>query len=390
MSGLHESAAPGTQADLPRNTILLGDARTRLRELSDASVDCVITSPPYFALRDYGEPDQLGLETCVDDWVHDLLKVCAEVKRVLKPTGGFWLNVGDSYSHHRREGAPKKSLLLGPSRLALALVADGWLLRNHIVWAKTNPMPSNVTDRLSNTHESIYFFTRERRYWFDLNAIREPHQNGRVHGRMGPASKRGERTGGGSGNAGGQSRSNRAEAGQIYPPPGVLPRRSDRTYDLNDGLGKLKAAGLVGHPLGKNPGDVWTMGTASFHGEHFATFPARLVERPLLSTCPERTCARCGRPWRRAGQFVHGRRLAVGALRADCGCFSTQAEGDAGEGKTWQPGVVLDPFCGTGTVALVAEQYQRDWVGIELSPAYAEMARKRLEAWREERRRAMS
>jgi site-specific DNA-methyltransferase (adenine-specific) len=339
---------------LPRNQILIGDARTRLAELPDASVDCVVTSPPYYALRDYGEQDQLGLEPTVKDWVRELVKVGAEIRRVLKPTGSFWLNVADSYSHHPREGAPKKSLLLGPQRLALALVADGWIMRNHIIWAKTNPMPSNVTDRLSCTHESLFLLTLENRYFFDLNAIRQPHKDRRVHGRARGGEEAGER---------------------VYPPVGVLPRRSARPGDINDGLGRMKTAGLVGHPLGGNPGDCWQLATAAFRGEHFATFPERLVERPILSTCPERTCLACGRPWLRARQFIHGRWLRVGSLQPDCGCRAG-----------WQPGVVLDVFLGSGTTALVAEQHRRDWVGVELSPKFAELAQARLAKWRKSKR----
>jgi DNA modification methylase len=328
---------------LPRNTLLIGDAYSRLTELPADSVDCVITSPPYFALRDYGRDGQLGLEASIDDWVHNLVQVSRELSRILKPTGGFWLNVGDSYSQHRREGARKKSLLLAPQRLALALAADGWIVRNHVIWAKTNPMPSNVTDRLSNTHESVYFFTREGRYFFDLNAIREPHKENRAHGRA--------RTG---------------EAA-IYPPPHSLPRRDGRNQDINTGLDKLKDAGVAGHPLGKNPGDVWPLGTASYQGEHFATFPAKLVERPLLATCPERVCVRCGVPWQHAKQAIHGRLLSVGPLKPVCDCRAGS-----------QPGVVLDPFMGAGTVALVAEQHRRHWVGIELNPEYAALAKRRL------------
>jgi DNA modification methylase len=340
-------------ATLPLGQILIGDAATRLAELPDASVDSVISSPPYFALRDYGEPGQIGLEPTVEDWVANLMAVTKQIRRVLKPTGSLWLNVADSYAHHPKEGAPKKSLLLGPQRLALALVADGWLLRNHVIWAKTNPMPSNVTDRLSCTHESIYFLTRQGRYFMDLNAIRRPHKDRRVHG------------------------SSDTNTDRIYPPVGVLPRRSARSGDINDGLGRMKAAGVVGHPLGGNPGDVWALATAAFRGEHFATFPKQLVERPLLTTCPERTCVACGTPWQRAKRHVHGRWLATGPLQPDCTCRAA-----------WRPGVVLDPFMGSGTVAIAAEQHHRDWVGIELSPTFASLAHRRLADWRATQRDA--
>jgi site-specific DNA-methyltransferase (adenine-specific) len=339
---------------LPRNQILIGDARTRLAELPEASVDCVVTSPPYYALRDYGEQDQLGLEPTVEDWVRELVGVGRQIKRVLKPTGSFWLNVADSYSHHPREGAPKKSLLLGPQRLALALVADGWIMRNHIIWAKTNPMPSNVTDRLSCTHESLYLLTLENRYFFDLHAIRQPHKDRQVHGKSGGDKEAGQR---------------------IYPPVGMLPRRDARPGNLNNGLEKLKAAGIVGHPLGGNPGDCWQLATAAFHGDHYAAFPGRLVERPILATCPERTCLACGQPWLRARQFIHGRWLRIGPLQPDCDCRAG-----------WQPGVVLDVFLGSGTTALVAEQHGREWLGIELNARYAELAQARLAKWRESKR----
>ncbi|PRY40522.1 DNA-methyltransferase [Umezawaea tangerina] len=335
-------------AGLPRNQLLIGDVRSRLKELPDDSVDCIVTSPPYFALRDYGHKDQLGLEPSVEGWVRDILAVASDLKRVLKPTGALWLNLGDSYAHHPREGAPKKSLLLGPSRVALGMVADGWLLRNHVVWAKTNPMPSNVTDRLSNTHETIYFFTKERRYFFDLGAIRQPHKSSPT-----TSGKRRGRDG-------------------VYPPRTALPQRAERTGDVNGGLARLKASGAIGHPLGKNPGDVWSLGTAALHADHFAPFPTSLVERALLSTCPERVCVFCGRGWQRAQQRIDGRLLRVGSLQRDCTCS-----------PIWQPGVVLDPFMGSGTTAITAETQGRDWVGIELNPDYAALAEQRLAKWRD-------
>ncbi|MFI0411806.1 DNA-methyltransferase [Actinomadura sp. 3N508] len=318
-----------------------------LAGLPASSVDCVITSPPYFALRDYGQPEQLGLEADIDAWVQNLLTIAAEVRRVLKAGGSFWLNLGDSYAHHPREGAAKKSLLMGPERLALAMLRAGWILRNRVVWAKTNPMPSNVTDRLSVTHESVFFFTKSARYFFDLNAIRVPHKDDRAH-------------------AGRHTKSDRS-----YPPKGVLPRRTDRGHNINSGLTKLGADDTPGHPLGKNPGDVWPIGTASYHGNHFATFPSKLVERPLLATCPARICEQCGQAWQRSKQRLHGRLLATGAWRPACAC-------NAG----WHPGIVLDPFFGAGTVALAAEMHERDWLGVELNPTYAELALGRLAAWR--------
>jgi len=337
-------------AALPRRQVLIGDARQRLAELPDASVDCVITSPPYFGLRDYAMDGQLGAEGHIDEWVKGLLDVARELARVLKPSGALWLNLGDGYSRHPREGAVKKSLLLGPERVALALTGEGWLLRNKVIWAKTNPMPASVGDRLSCGHEVIYFFTRAPRYYFDLHPIRVPAVTPPHHGRSSRAS--------------------------VYPPLESVPRNGHvPRVDLNRGLAALKAAGREHHPLGKNPGDVWAQASGHYRGAHFATFPVELVRRPLLATCPEQVCTACGTPWRRALQRLHGRRLATGPLRPACGCHSN-------DNAISQPGVVLDPFLGSGTVALAAEQHGRDWVGIELNPGYAALAERRIADFR--------
>lgn len=336
---------------LPRRQFLIGDAVARLQELPAAGVDCVVTSPPYFALRDYDSDGQVGAEATVDEWVEALVGVAQQLRRVLRPTGAVWLNIGDGYSRHPREGAAKKSLLLGPQRLALALQRDGWLVRNQIIWAKRNPMPSSVRDRLSCTHETILLLTAQHEYYFDLDAIRDiPRTPSRT-----------------------QPRAPHRVAPSVYPPPSAVPYTAGTPrIDLNQGLAALKASGQESHPLGRNPGDVWHLPTASYRGAHFATFPPQLIHRPILSSCPERVCARCGRPWRRAMQRRDGRLLATGSLRADCDC-----EAD------WKPGVVLDPFMGAGTVALVAEQLGRDWIGVELNPTYVELAKERLAAVRD-------
>jgi DNA modification methylase len=345
---------PPRLSELPRNTLLIGDVRTRLRELPDASVHCVITSPPYFALRDYAHTDQIGAEATIDAWADAIVAVCTELARVLRPDGALWLNLGDGYSRHPREGAARKSLLLGPQRVALRLTQSGWLLRNNIVWAKRNPLPSSATDRLTTTHEALYFLTRSARYNFDLNAIRELDPPGAPSRQSRP----------------------RRNGGNHYPPRGAVPGLNGATaprVDLNHGLAAMKTDGLERHPLGKNPGDVWWLTTANYKGAHFATFPLELIRRPLLATCPQRACARCGLAWRHATQVINGRKLAIGPLQPNCRC-------EAG----WRPGVVLDPFMGSGTVALAAEQYGRDWAGIELNPAYAALAEQRLREWRDQ------
>jgi len=326
----------------------------QLRELPTASVDCVVTSPPYYALRDYDVQGQIGLEANVDAWVDRLARVFDEVARVLKPTGVLWLNVADSYSSHPSLGAPTKGLLLAPERLLFALTSSGWLLRNRVIWAKPNPMPTSVADRLNAAHDFIYMLVRSPKYFFDLDAIREPHRSTRR-----PTTPK-----------------------EMSHPKWIGPLAGTRT-----GLDRLHQEGLPGHALGKNPGDVWSIATRSSRGAHYATFPEELVRRPILSSCPEAVCEACGVPRKRAvsttrigptaptpdGKLLRRypqRWIALhqrGPLLPSCTCGAPTA-----------PGVVLDPFFGTGTVGVVAEHFGRDWVGIELNPAYVDIAEKRI------------
>lgn len=303
----------------PRNTILIGDAATRLRELPASTVDTVVTSPPYFQLRNYGVRGQLGMEATVSGWVANLRGVFREIARVLVPTGSVFLNVGDSFSRHPRYGAPTKSLTLAPERLLVALHEDGWIVRNKLIWVKTNPLPSSVSDRFTLTYEPIYFLVRQERYFFDLDAVREPHRT--------------------------QASARRRDARTDKP---------DWAGTLAGTLGGLRA-GPGRHPLGKNPGDVWPIATKGFKGAHFATFPTELVRRPLLAGCPAVVCTNCGQ----------GRKARTGTLPCDCHAPARR-------------GLVLDPFFGTGTVGLVAQDLGRDWLGIELNPTFARMAQERL------------
>jgi DNA modification methylase len=328
---------------LPRNTILTGNARDVLAGLLPESVDCCITSPPYAnGLRDYGYPGQLGQEPTITEYVENLRDALRLVRRTLKDSGSLWLNLGDAYSKHPRHGAPRGGLLLAPQRLALALAADGWLLRNVICWAKPNPLPQSAADRLSPTHEVVLFATKTRRYFFDLDAIRVPHRS--AH-RAGTPRQR--------------------EDGRRY-------------QGNNTGLGRLKAAGRVGNRNGKNPGDVWTVATAADRLGHQATYPEALIERPLLATCPERICVQCDAAWTRPTRIRNvptseGMRHVreVGALRR-CDCFAPS-----------RPGVVLDPFMGTGTTGVVAERLRRDWLGVEVHPGFVTLAEQRLRMARE-------
>ncbi len=328
---------------LPVGQVLVGDACQQLSTLPDESIDTVITSPPYFRLRNYQAQGQIGLEEDIEQWVSELLLVFDGLKRVLKSSGSVWLNIGDTYSRHARFGADRKSLLLGPERLLLALTRRGWLVRNKVVWAKTNPLPASTRDRLSPTWEPLFLLTRSQHYFFDLDAVRVPPRSPRNRVR--------------------------ASGGKYASPNGRPGQWSGPHAGTNQGLLNLRGRGAVAHPLGKNPGDVWRLPTASFKGAHFATFPEALVEPPILATCPERVCATCGTPWWPSTAVRQVGQLAIkGALRKSCSCRE----------RAWQSGVVLDPFMGAGTTGVVAERLGRRWLGIELNPEYVALATARI------------
>jgi DNA modification methylase len=322
---------------VPRNQILVGDAARELRHLPDASVDMVLTSPPYFRLRDYQVDGQLGLEAHVSEWVSGLRAVADEVARVLVPTGSFWLNVADTYSTHDNQGAARKSLLLAPERLAVVLLTDGWTLRNKIVWAKPNPMPSSVRDRLACTWEALYVFVRQPAYFFDLDSIRAPHKT--------TARPR-------------RPRIVRSQKREVWRGP---------NGDDASGLATLHAKGIVGHPLGKNPGDVWQLSTSSFRGAHHATFPIALAERAIRTGCPEARCTDCRSPWKRQTIRTLGQVATRTALSATCACDADS-----------EPGLVLDPFFGAASTGVAAQGLGRDWLGVELNPDFAALGAERL------------
>lgn len=327
---------------LPVGQILVGDALSRLKGLPNDSIDTVVTSPPYFRLRNYDNPDQIGLEDTITEWVTNLVAIFDEIQRVLKPSGSVWLNLGDSYSRHARHGAPKKSLLLGPERLLVALSDRGWLVRNKVIWSKPNPMPASVRDRLSAKWEPVYLLTRSPTYFFDLHAIRIPPRQRTVR------------------------RSRVGSDGKYFQHDDSRPSWAGPHASGNAGLARMRAEGRSSHPAGKNPGDVWTIPTAAYKGAHFATFPEHLVERPLKATCPERVCTTCGAPWWPPNEVQHGSTPRL--LRKSCGCA----------GRSWEPGIVLDPFMGAGTTAVAAKKAGRRWIGIELNPTYAALATQRI------------
>ena len=325
-----------SQDNLLRNTILTGDALEQLRTIPDASIDSVVTSPPYFRLRDYASDGQLGLETHVDAWGDRLLTVLRECHRVLVSTGTLWLNLGDSYSTHHREGATRKSLLLAPERIVRALVSEGWILRNKIVWAKPNTVPTSVRDRFATKHEVIYLLTKSSSYYFDLDSLREPHTS-------------------------------RPPRPRRAPKPARRPSWLGPSSDGDSGLARLHAAGLRGHPLGKNPGDVWSIAVSRFRGAHFATYPEALARRMILAGSPRMRCSVCRKPWTRR-LVRNGPRTYRQPPRPTCSCDATA-----------EPGLVLDPFIGSGTTAIAAAKLGRDWLGVDINPDFVALASQRID-----------
>jgi len=320
--------------------VVQGGCLDVLRSMPDESVNCCITSPPYWGLRDYGVTGQLGLEKTPEEYVAKLVEIFREVRRVLRDDGTLWLNLGDSYfgsgkggnpegskwsgfmGNKKREAAamPKqievwaddksvdvykntykpKDLVGIPWRVAFALQADGWYLRQDIIWHKPNPMPESVTDRCTKAHEYIFLLSKNAKYYYDADSIRQPHQ---------------------------QNSLERYEYGHNAPA---------------DSTGMVSAASKTGafqsermgdhvNPLGVNRRSVWTVTTKPFKEAHFATFPEDLIEPCVLAGCPE-------------------------------------------------DGIIIDPFMGAGTTAVVAKKNHRQFIGVELNPAYIEMAVKRIDA----------
>jgi DNA modification methylase len=260
----------------------VGDARAVLAGMPGASADCIVTSPPYWGKRDYGVPGQYGHEDTPAAYVDTLRDVFREARRVLAGDGTCWLNLGDSYSAsgggatgmhaylgghittHRATGVQAKSLLGLPWRVAFALQADGWILRNAIVWHKPNAMPESVRDRLSCRHELVFLLVKSPAYWFDLDPIREPHKT--VDQREARAS-------------GGRAR---------LPGRGGSARPSKYGPGTPEVAGASRYGGLShgrGHPNGRNPGDVWQIPTRPYSGPHFAAYPVDLPLRCIAAGC---------------------------------------------------------------------------------------------------------
>jgi DNA modification methylase len=354
---------------------------------------------------------QVGLESTPDEYVNRLVEVFREVRRVLRDDGTLWLNLGDSYANaprgntdatvassnlaggggyqhdmarggvdkSRLPGVKQKDLLGIPWMVAFALRADGWYLRSDIIWAKPNPMPESVTDRPTKAHEYVFLLSKGPRYFYDADAIREEHTrlwDGSNGGSLGATDWNADAQACGGGR--------------------------------QDGKGTAS----LPNPAGRNKRSVWTVATQPFPGAHFAVFPPKLIEPCVLAGSAETACGVCGAPWERvvergpsswearkdAGHLASGYHADDGAVAS----FPNPDLADAPEGavtgglgwvaptKTvgWQPtcthhddtgtSTVLDPFCGAGTTGLVATRNNRSFIGIELNPDYAEMARQRI------------
>jgi len=275
------------------NQVFHGDALTKLRSFPAALVDTVVTSPPYYRQRDYSGEGQLGLEETPEAYIDNLVAVFGECRRVLKASGSLWLVLGDKYLDGR---------LLGlPWRVALALQAEGWILRSDIIWHKPNAMPSAVKTRPTTDHEYVFFLTASADYYYDADAIREPHVTFTEKSRM-----RGGR--------------------KHFFQPGGTPEQGKNEGNPNLHHGRWDQAF---HPKGRNKRTVWSIPLSKFRDAHFAVFPEPLVETCILAGCPEE-------------------------------------------------GVVLDPFLGSGTTAVVAKRLGRNYIGIDCVAEYCEMARRRL------------
>lgn len=339
--------------------------------LPPESVQTVVTSPPYYGLRDYGVEGQIGLEATPEEYIGKLVEVFRGIRKVLRPDGTVWLNLGDSYNGSGgaggdynegglKEGQPRypgrrvkglkpKDLIGIPWRVAFALQADGWYLRSDIIWHKPNAMPESVTDRPTKAHEYIFLLTKNPRYFYDAEAIREP------------ARKQGT--------------------------PGHLKSGSGLRHENHRSL-----AGATWDASGRNKRSVWTIPTQPFPEAHFATFPEKLVEPCILAGTSPHACPFCRAPWKRVVErtWVVHRREPAHDPRSPTKVDSTgwqparrptylweptcTCEGNDGSGKC----LVLDPFAGSGTTLLVAERLGRQAVGIEINPEYVEMAKRRL------------
>jgi len=377
----------------PWLTVYHGDARAVMAEMEPESVHCVVTSPPYWGLRDYGAPGQLGLEPTPEEYVDNIVAVFREVRRVLRSDGTVWLNLGDSYNNagsarngegldgrrrggqtdtvgykqrdtRRSLGVIKHKDLVGiPWRVAFALQADGWYLRSDIIWSKPNPMPESVTDRPTKAHEYLFLLSKSPRYYYDADAVRESSHTPQQYGAAAVVAS------------------------------GVRRGMEDPRLHHHGKETDWSA--------GRNLRSVWTIATAPYPGAHFATFPPKLVEPCIKAGTSEKgVCPACGAPWVRE---VEREGRSYRDIAKERGGQNGYAEAYRSRGKDpqglhhpghrgpnervvsttgWRlscshwpdytpvPAVILDPFAGSGTTGMVAQSLSRRAVLIDLSMDY--------------------
>ena len=319
--------------------LLCGDALEVLRTQDSGIADTCITSPPYFGLRSYGVDGQIGLEDTPEEYIARLVAVFSEVKRVLRDDGTLWLNIGDSYAGSGKGGQSEakrsdnwqpvyanqgdtyglkpKDLIGIPWMLAFALRADGWYLRQDIIWAKPNGMPESVTDRCTKSHEYIFLLSKSRQYYFDAEAIAEPIATASVKRYAQDIAH--------------QQGSDRVPGKTNGTMKAVLPRYGGNKYTATpDVFSRTKSGNAYDYRPLRNKRDVWAVCTTPYKGAHFATFPPELI-----------------RPCVRAGSRIGG--------------------------------IVLDPFLGSGTTGMVSLEEGRSVIGIDINPKYVEMAQERCD-----------
>ncbi len=390
-----------------QHSLYIGDAVSVLQELPDKSVHCCVTSPPYWGLRDYGVPGQIGFEPTPDEYVAKMVEVFREVRRALRDDGTLWLNLGDSYAgsgkgpeggvnkgmehrHLENKVKPFKSEFIKPKdlvgipwRVAFALRDDGWWLRSDIIWAKPNPMPESVTDRPTRSHEYIFLLTKSERYFYDHVAIQEKSVTGdlrRPYGSEGAWQLDGRP----------QEQRHGDEPRRFYPATDPM-----RVTSKPDAVGKNTYTGFNDRykPLSmRNKRDVWTVATQPFPGAHFAVFPEALVEPCILAGTSEKGCCpKCGAPWvriteKRVADVTRPRPFSklVNVDRNDVGniyrtvSHTIRWEPTCSCELTPIPCTVLDPFGGSGTVSVVARNLFRNSIYVDISKKYCEMAQRRI------------
>lgn len=370
--------------------IIVGDCREVMAGLPEKHYQCCVTSPPYFGLRDYGNDEQIGLEPTPDDFVAAMVEVFAGVWRVLRDDGTLWLNLGDSYTGNASSGGNGKTVdycerklpskktpglkpkdLIGiPWRVAFALQAEGWYLRDAVIWHKPAPMPGSQRDRCTSSYEFIFQLTKQPRYFFDMEAVKE------------------------------------AGSGRI--PGNKVPQKGSSVEGVSAGSSFLKAQQEPQNA--RTPRNVWKIAHEGFNEAHFATFPRELPTKCIKASTSEKGCCpECGAAWARvvdkvrsfesgsgkSGNAIKGKQPEVhgggntGDIRKGpcvqsttlgweprCGCNVIKSRAEYHRDPI--PCRVLDPFNGAGTTGVAACLLGRDYTGIELNPDYAAMAERRI------------